>query len=281
MSDTLLVLDMDFLCHRAFYATGDLEFRGNKTGIVYGVLREILNLQERFRTDRIAFCWDSGDPIRREIYPAYKLNRQHFNLDPQDGENRRQMRKQMHALRTEYLQEIGFRNIFHQDGYEADDVVASICLNLPPNTSAIVVSSDQDLYQLLNHKVSMWNPAKKALIDEKSFTSFHKIEPARWHLVKAMAGCTSDNVKGIPGIGEVLAARFLQGEIKQDSKVYRKVIDGETVWKKNLPVVKLPFPGTRVFGLREDEVTRKGWRSVCNTLGLRTVLHQAIGVVLK
>ena len=210
-----LVLDMDLLCHRAFHTTGELEFRGNKTGIVYGVLREILNLQERFSTNKIVFAWDLGDPLRREIYPAYKLNRQHFNLDPQDGENRRQMRKQMLALRTEYLHGIGYRNIFFQEGHEADDVIASIVLNsLQPKEKAIIVSADQDLYQLLNHRVFIWNPVRKVLIDEANFSAFHGIEPARWHCVKAMAGCSSDNVKGIMGIGEVLAARFLQGQLK-------------------------------------------------------------------
>ncbi len=278
---TWLILDSDYLCHRAFYSTGELAFQGEGTGVIYGYLREVLSLQERFRTNNMVFCWDFGLSLRKEVYPAYKMNRQSVCLDPVDVKRRNDMRKQMADLRETYLNDIGFRNVFAQDGYEADDLAASVVMNLPSGDRAIVVSSDQDLYQLLNHKVSIWNPHKKALIDEKSFESFYNIQPSRWYLVKAMAGCTSDNVKGIPGIGEHKAAQFLQGKLKRDSKTHQKILDGESIWQKNLPIVRLPFPGTRVFTLVQDEVTRKGWRKVCNSLGLRTLLHQAVSTVTK
>lgn len=277
-----LVLDCDYLCHRAAFSTGELSYEGNKTGVVFGVLREVLSLQDRFNTEKIAFCWDHWKPLRSAVYPNYKANRKVAPLSqPMVADKRKEMHVQMRQLRDEILSELGYSNILFEKGYEADDILASVVKNLPDGETAIIVSSDHDLYQLLNHKVSIWNPRKKEMLREEGFRKEYKIDPNRWHCVKAIAGCVSDNIAGVSGVGEKTAVRFLQGDIKENSVVYRAILKEEETWKKNIPLVKLPYEGCPVFSLREDNVTRKKWKIVCERLGMRTLLHIAVGQVTK
>ena len=137
---------------------GSLSYGGNATGVVYGFLKDIITLKKRFETNYIVFCWDYGKGIRKLISSDYKSNR---HKDKEDDDFEISFKKQVTLLRTEYLKQIGFRNIFYQDGYESDDIIASVCRNLPDGDKGIIVSADHDLYQLLTANISMYNPQKK------------------------------------------------------------------------------------------------------------------------
>lgn len=71
----LLLLDVNYLCHRAYHTTGHLEFEGIVTGVLYGVLRDIRTLQENLQGEPV-FCFDKGPSKRKLTLPTYKGSRQ-------------------------------------------------------------------------------------------------------------------------------------------------------------------------------------------------------------
>ena len=278
MNPPYLLIDVSYLAYQSLYALGDLSYDGVETGVVFGVFRSVMDLVDLFSTNRICWCFDRGHDGRDAIDSTYKANRS------DDGneelmEAKRGVRLQLFRLRTKYLQQIGFQNIFFHDGYEADDCIASICNDLPPGEQAIIVSPDNDLFQLLvQGRVSIWNPASKKSVTANSFQKEWGIGPSQWADVKAISGCTSDNVKGIKGVGEKGACQFLAGTLKATTKKFKAIIENNAVWKHNLPLVRLPFPGIKHFQLQDDVLVPEKWEQVALDLGMKSLLGRSFRV---
>lgn len=274
MNKLWLILDCHYLCHRAFYVFGGLSHDGMSTGIAFGFLKDIEILKKRFSTNNIAFCWDLGRPLRMKEDKNYKANRKSRKKDltPEEVATMTDFRVQIKAIRKVYLRIMGFRNNFYQKGFEADDLIASLCINtLRQKDRAIIVSADHDLYQLLSNRVSVYHPQKKELVTKKSFFMSQGIKPSKWHEVKAIAGCSSDNVKGVVGVGEKTAIKYLRDELKKESKAYQniKAAEGNGMIEGNLKLVRLPFVGVNTLRLRKDRMSKAGSLSVLKTLGMQ------------
>lgn len=268
---TWLVLDANNLCWKSFFVMGDLSHKGAATGVIFGFLRDIQILQREYGTTHTVFAFDYGRSKRYDLYPGYKATREvkRLQLTRAEREAQEELRRQIDDLRSELLFEIGYRNIFYQDGYEADDIIASVCKNLPEGDEAIVVSTDKDLLQLINKRVKVHT--SKGLLDKRTFVARWGVPPSLWADVKAMAGCPTDDITGIAGVGEKTAAKFLAGELKRGTKTYEKCERGSTIWQRNLEVVKLPLPGVKQFRLREDRLSRDGWKNVVKRLGFKSL----------
>lgn len=269
---TWLILDVSCLAWRSFYSVGELSHEGIRTGVVYSILRDVTNLQGRFGTRHVAFCFDVGPPLRCTSFAGYKQARaKQVNEDPAFKEAKAVMHGQLDALRTDYLSSIGYRNIFWQYGYEADDLIAKAAMTVnAKGERAIIVGSDHDLYQLLDHRVRIWNPVKSELVTRNSFSGKYGITPESWPLVKAMAGCQTDSVPGIRGVGEKTACRFLNGSLNPKSKAFDLIVKGTHITERNLELVRLPFKGVRKLRFKEDEVTRAAFESVAQRLGINS-----------
>lgn len=276
MTRTWLVVDSQNLCYRALYSTGGLSYGGQSTGTVFGFFREILQLQKTHSCNNFAFCFDRGKSLREQDYQEYKQNRRAVlqKMTDEEWESRRQFRQEVWQLRDEYLPEIGFKNVFSSAGYEADDIIASVCQTLPPGDRAVIVSSDHDFYQLLDgDRIRLWKPGKKCFYTSQDLArEFHGLEPSQWAMVKALAGCPSDGVVGIKGVGEITAAKYLRGLVKPESAAGKK-IEGETVWRRNLPLVRLPYKGTPTFALEVGQTSPRKWRDVCGKLGFKSLVE--------
>lgn len=268
---TWLIFDCNYLCHRAFYAMKNLSWEEVKTGVIYGVFRDICTLQSLFNTPHVAFCFDSVKSLRRLVYPNYKWDRQTpDNMEEQDAKD--ELSRQIRLLRREYLYEIGYRNVFSQRGYEADDLIASIVLHsLTKKDDAVIVSSDHDLYQLLTPRVCMYNPHHKNTITHESFYQEYKVSPTQWVDVKAIAGCNTDKIRGIAGVGEKTAAKFINGTLKPKAKTFQSIVHGDAIWKGNRRLVLLPYPGTKNCNLQKDEVTKRKWLRMVDGLGMKSM----------
>jgi DNA polymerase-1 len=269
---TWLVLDCHYLCWRAFYTTGGLSFGGHQTGTVYGFLRDVRGLQELHDTQNVVFAFDGGSGRRVELFPDYKASRyaKAVGMLPEERESHEAFLTQIRKLRKLYLPTIGFRNILWQEGYEADDVIASVCRGLGRAEDAVVVTADSDLFQLLAPNVVLYNPQKKKAITEKSFKDEWGIPPTLWADVKAIAGCSTDDVPGIRGVGEKTAAKFISGFLTA-GRGYNSIVAGNGIWRRNLELTRLPFPGTRRFELQDDEVTPEKWDYVTGRLGMKSL----------
>lgn len=280
MPKSWLLLDVNNLAYRAFHAMGELSFSAIKTGVVFGILRDVVSLQDQFATERVAFCFDSGEPRRRAIMGCYKLKRhtRHQHAPEAERTARQHMHQQVQALMRDYLPRIGYRNIFSQPGYEADDIIAQIVQhNIGEHDEAIVVSSDNDLLQLLRYNVLIFSPSKRKAVTLQSFTKEWGLSPTKWPSVKAIAGCSTDEVPGIQGCGEKTAAKFLRGEMSDTAQAFERITsdEGRARRKLNKRVVRLPLDGTDPVQLVDDEISLKGWHSVCDQLGMASLRHMS------
>ena len=178
-------------------------------------------------------------------------------MTDEEKEFREDLHKQLTKLRQIELLKIGFRNVFWQQGFEADDLIASVCKD--KKQDFIVVSSDQDMFQLLSKHVEIYNPMSKKFITKSSFTDKYGVKPKEWATVKAIAGCSSDGVPGVSGVGEKTAIKFMNGDLKQTTKAFVSIANSTDLIERNLKLVKLPLPETLSFKLYNDKVTGSRW----------------------
>ena len=279
MNRTWLIIDSNYLCHRAKHSMKGLAHEGAATGVIFGFLKEITYLMDHFQTKYICFCWDLGKGLREDVCSTYKADRKERDMSEEDIAFEVEFSFQMAKLREEYLYQIGFRNVYAQSGYESDDLMASIAYNLPKGDSAIMVTADQDMYQCIRPSpcpVSMYSPAKKEVMTFEKFTEEYGIIPGIWVHVKALAGCTSDNVKGIQGVGNKTAIKYLRGELKQTTKAFKNIKEqSKDMYNKNLPLVKLPYIGTNTFKLKKDKPNPEGWMGVMKLLGMESLKEKS------
>lgn len=270
MNEITIIFDSNYLCYLSKFALSQgLSYRGSKTEIIFGFLRHVNEVARQFETSKFVFAWDSHNSARREIYPEYKAKR-HSNKSPEDKAGDQIAYTQFNELKDVVLPKMGFQNIFHKDRYESDDIIASLVLN-NPGKRFVVVTNDSDLYQLLDH-CNLYNISKKSLTTKIMFTREYGIEPSKWHLVKAIAGCSTDEVEGVEGVGEKTAIKYLNGLLKTGTKAAR-IESSKDIFQRNLALVTLPFDGVGTFTIKEQEsFFEKDFINVCETYGFKSFL---------
>ena len=260
-----IIVDCNYLCYVCRFALSQgLTYRGRHTEIIFGFLRHILILAEHFESNNFYFCWDSKESVRKELYPKYKANRRPDTRSQEEKELDIIAFKQFNELREKILPELGFRNIFMVEGYESDDLIAILVKKL--EGSNIVVASDNDLLQLLSF-CSLYNISKKQLTTKKEFIRKYSIQPETWSEVKALSGCTSDNVSGIPGVGEKTAIKFLTGELTQ-GKVFSKIHESGEIRDRNRLLVSLPLKDIPLPIYKENILLKSTFLGVFSIYGL-------------
>lgn len=243
-----LVIDGNYIAHRANFSMGSLSSNNVSTGTMFGFMKEVLKLMQKFHTNDLIFCWDSKESLRKEEFPEYKKGRGE-ELTPLEKRERQEMHKQIKNLKF-MLPSIGWANQREQKGYEGDDMIATTVMD-EPKSEYIVVTNDGDLYQMLD-LCSIYD--FKRLITEEIFTEEWGITPEQWGDVKVLAGCKSDKVPGVTGCGEKTAIKYLLGTLGTNTKIYKAIVAQEKeIYKKNEPLVVLPKEGTKEFPYFKNE----------------------------
>jgi len=251
---------------------------------VLGFLRRIIVFCETFHPEEIAFTWDSKDSIRKEVYPIYKENRRkvYDEMTAAEKEEKALSRAQFNKIRTWVLPALGFNNVFIQDGYEADDIIAAIVFGMPEEDSSVIITADKDMYQLLGENCVIYNPSAKAIHNVASFESEWGISPTDWGAAKSISGCKTDNVLGASYItetgklmraGEKTAIKYLNGDLGENTKAYaaiEEVLNDGTAENVSCLVV-LPLDGTDTPVLQDSNLSESSFRHVCSTYGLKTL----------
>ncbi len=284
-----LVIDCNYLCHKSRFDTSAREYKGQSTKVIFGFMEKIVNLCESFRCNNLLFTWDSPSSVRKDAHGWYKQKR-HTDLTRDEKEELEESYKQFQLLQYSILPSIGFKNIFYQEGMEGDDLMAQIVKQDPLGADYFyLVASDHDLYQLLNNHVSMLISAGDMFqsYTTKKFYHEYGITPNKWHLVKAIAGCKSDEVPGVgrdiddpeilvTRIGEKTTCKYLQGELKETTKAYQRIRskDGRKIKRRNLPLVTLPHEKTKEIDMVDDETNFKGFKDMCRKYGLISFLQE-------
>lgn len=266
---TWLLVDCNYLAWRSYHAIGPLSHEGRSTSVCFGVLRDLEGLLSLHSPDRTILAFDSGSSKRASIFPGYKASRKNKVMSDEERERIRQFYLELGRFQNEILPDAGFRNVIDVPGYEADDILAQVAKDIPTDVTAVIVSADGDLLQCLAERVVIYNPAKKKAVTAESFREQWKISPKDWATVKAIAGCSTDDVPGVPGVGELTAARWVAAVLPSRYKAHAAITESTELIERNLELVRLPFPGCVVPELQDDAVTRESLAKVKSELGIR------------
>jgi DNA polymerase I len=271
---TAVVIDCANVGWAASYAFSHMTHNDNPIGVIYGVLKSILDITEIFIPNYVLFAWDSMKSRRKLIFPGYKLK------DAVDMSEEKMIAKQitehqLDLLRYEVLPTIGFTNHFYRTGFEADDVMASLALQYNFELF-VIVSNDNDMLQCITNSVCVYNHTGNVLIDKNIFFENHGILPNKWAKVKSLCGCTSDKVPGIEGVGENKALRYLAGSLPKDGKIYKRIINALDTedYKRDTKLVTLPLQQLN-FDLQQDQIDVKKFIEVCKEYGLFKLLQSS------
>ena len=201
-TDKLYIVDGSGYIYRAFFANQHLRTSaGVPTNAIYGFTAMLRRLVDAERPTHLAIAFDSGrDGWRRDLYPAYKQNR---SAKPEElAAQEPAIRDIVDAYRIPVLQ---------QDGMEADDLIATLCRKgREAGLEVVIVTSDKDLMQLVGPGVLMLDTMKDRRIGPKEVEEKFGVPPERVIDILALAGDTSDNIPGVPGIGPKTATALVQ-----------------------------------------------------------------------
>ncbi|MCV7179805.1 DNA polymerase I [Mycolicibacterium sphagni] len=226
---TLMLLDGNSLAFRAFYALPAENFKtknGLTTNAVYGFTAMLINLLRDEQPTHVAAAFDvSRQTFRSERYPEYKANR---SATPDEFRGQIEITK-------EVLAALGI-TVLAEPGFEADDIIATLATQAEQEAyRVLVVTGDRDSLQLVSPDVTVLYP-RKGVSDLTRFTPEAVVEkygltPAQYPDFAALRGDPSDNLPGIPGVGEKTAAKWiveygsLQGLVDNVDTVRGKVGD--------------------------------------------------------
>lgn len=250
----IVVIDALCLCHMARHTLGDLTWENVQTGVIFGFLKRILQFAEKYETNKFIFTWDSKKSHRRQFFPDYKSDRRNHKkeMTPEELVFLKTELKQFTTIRQIILPNMGFKNSFIQTGYESDDLIA-VAVSSNVKGEKVIVSSDNDMLQLLKSDVKIYNPFSKKEVTVEDFKAKWGIEPEQWKEVKSIGGCSTDSVPGIKGVKEKTAIKFLKGEMKASSDLFWRIKSGEDIIERNRKLVSLPYVGTKSLKIDFDE----------------------------
>jgi DNA polymerase I len=197
----LLLVDGSGYIFRAFFALPPMtRADGTPINAVYGFCNMLWRLMQDRPDDDILVVFDhSGESFRNAIYDRYKAQREEAPAE---------LVPQM-AIVREAVDAFGLPRI-ETEGYEADDLIATYArLARAADRGVVVVSSDKDLMQLVAAGVAMWDPMKNREIDAEAVRERYGVGPEQVRDLLALAGDSSDNVPGVPGVGPKTAAQLL------------------------------------------------------------------------
>ena len=196
---------------RCFAATPTMNDNGDHVGGTTGFLRSLGMTIRQFKPSRCVIVFDGmgGSQRRRAIFKDYKgqrrsMTRLNRTYDFQTPEQEHDSRKYQLKLLIQALQHLPV-TIVAPDNVEADDVLAYFAnLTAERGGEAIIMSTDKDFLQLVNDKITVWNPIKKKLYDVDRILSEYGVHPNNFIILRTIEGDKSDNIPGIKGIGAVI-----------------------------------------------------------------------------
>ena len=209
-TDHFYLVDGSGYIFRAYYALPPLSRKsdGLPTGAVSGFSNMLFKLLEESRSDdsenkptHFAVIFDSARKnFRNEIYKDYKANRSEApdDLVPQFE----YIRKAVKAFNLPSIEQLN---------YEADDLIATYAKQIiNVGAKVTIISSDKDLMQLVSNKIRLFDPMKSKVIGEKEVIEKFGVKPEQVIDVQSLAGDSSDNIPGVPGIGIKTAAELIK-----------------------------------------------------------------------
>jgi len=208
----LYLIDGSSNIYRAYFALKTLSnSRGFPTNAIFGFTSMLVKILRDFHPEYLGIIFDAKGPtFRHHLYENYKSTRPGM---PDDL-----------TLQLPYIKKIvqGFRiNALELEGYEADDVIGTIAKKASSEgISTIIISGDKDLLQLVDERISIFDPRTNKILGVKEVEERFGVSPDKLIEVLGLAGDSTDNIPGVPGIGEKTAAKLIQ-KYQSIAEIYR------------------------------------------------------------
>ncbi len=252
MPPTLYLIDGHALAYRTYFAmtsTGGDTMRtsqGEPTAAIFGFMSVIFRLFEKEKPEYLAVAFDTGRTFRNDIYPEYKATRAKM---PDD------LKQQIERIR-EIIDAFDIPRL-EKENAEADDVLGTIAYQAVEKGLGVkILTGDRDLLQLVNERIIVNLPGR-SMADAKDYTVEDVIQkmgvrPDKIIELKALMGDSSDNIPGVPGVGEKTALKLL-AEYDSIEEIYAHLDDILPKFKKKLEGAKdLAFTSKDLATIRTD-----------------------------
>ena len=203
--ERLLILDSNSLLNRAFYAIPPLtNSEGIHTNAVYGFTNMLFKMKEEIKPDYIVAAFDrKAQTFRHKEYEDYKAGRK--KMPPELGEQFPLVKEVLNLLAV---------NIYEIDGFEADDIIGTLAQFAEKNgIEVFIVTGDRDALQLASDNIKVVITKKgvteTAVYNKEAFIEEFGVTPTQYIDVKGLMGDKSDNIPGVPGVGEKTAFKLI------------------------------------------------------------------------
>ena len=199
----MLILGIDFnnMVYGSYYGNPLYNKQGKNVNAIRGFFTKFQLIFDNLSPDYVVFANDLSrtNTFRRKLYENYKAQRK-----PTDDDIIFQV-QQISIL----VKALGFK-FLNDPLYEADDILGMVskwCVD--NNHDMVIISSDRDLYQLINEHVQIYSFIKHEMINTEYMEEHYKLTPSQWIELKMIQGDPSDNIPGIKGIGKVTAQELM------------------------------------------------------------------------
>ena len=275
-ADYLVLIDGTAYLYRAYHALPPLKnSKGENTGAIHGFLNALNKIIEDFNPKHIGLVFDAkGKNFRHDIYSEYKANRSSM---PEE------LVEQIPKL-YELLSLMGYPPIII-DGVEADDVIGTLSKKFKNIREVKIFSGDKDFAQLVDKKTSIINPINLDIVDQKAVKKKFGVEPKNIIDYLALVGDKSDNIPGVPGVGNKTASRLInqygnvEKIIEQKDLITGKVGEAlksnlnQLILSKTLATIKLDVDTSiELKDLIKFESNKKDLIKILKELELKTLL---------
>lgn len=279
----LLIIDTFNFLHRAYHALPKTfkDSNGDPVNAVYGVTSMILSAMDQLHPEYMFAAVDGGKPtFRVEDFTGYKAHRK-----PEDPDFSSQVPKVM-----EILDAFGIKRI-QVDGYEADDIIATMALRFSEEVDVVIITNDRDMWQLLSEHIKIMLPNTKGpseWLGHKEAEAKLGFDPKLIAEYKGLRGDPSDNLPGVFGVGEVTATKLIQ-EYQTLDAIYKnadkitpvtlreKLLNcyEQAVMSRNLAklITDVPFDAT-LANCRYKEVNKLEVKRVLEKYNFRSLIRR-------
>ncbi|WP_018691444.1 DNA polymerase I [Algicola sagamiensis] len=230
----LILVDGSSYLFRAYHSPPHLSnSKGEPTGAIYGVINMIKSLQKQFSPTEMVVVFDAKGPtFRNDMYAEYKANR-----PPMPDDLRSQIQPTHDIIRAMGIPLVSI------EGVEADDVIGTLAAQACRQGRATLISTgDKDMAQLVSENVTLINTMTDTVLDPAGVTEKFGIPPDLIIDYLALMGDSSDNIPGVPGVGQKTALAMLQG-IGGVSTLYKRIDE----------IAALGFRGSKTMSKKLEE----------------------------
>lgn len=293
----LALVDAAHLAYRCAHVHSTLTHNDQPTGATFGFFKSLLRLVDQFPLYHIVIAWDAGHDRRDKlsegakergiIKRVYKQNRTESQGAEQDLV-RWQLSLQWNSIKRG-LGHTRFQQV-EKTGFEADDIIATLAMKY--DCPVTIVSSDHDFYQLLEDSVTIYDPIRNQTIDFATIKEEYGIKCAQqWVDIGALCGDRGDDIQGVPGVGEITAAKLISQHLSLSnlfSYLGLTKAQGKPLSKKELAILEHKEQVLLAFQLKEMDVNVPdlpqlgAWQPTCDqikleeffdSLGFRTLVE--------